>query len=106
MKERVRNISKTETYYHFKLFIAGEELNSRRAKETIKELCETHLKDKYRLEVVDVLEDYQAALENNILLAPTLMIISPKPQVKIIGSLNDTQKVLNALRLKESEEEI
>lgn len=105
MKERIKKRSNPPTHFHLRLFVAGDEPNSRKAKETIKDLCKTHLKNKYKLEVVDVLEDYKSALENNILLAPTLMIISPPPQVKIIGSLNDTHKVLDALGLKESEEE-
>lgn len=105
MKGGKRNRSKTATHYHLRLFVAGEEPNSRKAKETIEELCETHLKNKYKVEVVDVLEDYKTALENNIFLAPTLMVISPPPPVKIIGSLNDTRKILDALGLRESEEE-
>ncbi len=104
MKGGKRNKSNTPSYYHLKLFVAGEEPNSRKAKEEIKRLCEAYLKGTYKLEVVDVLEDYQAALENNILLAPTLVVLSPPPQTKIVGSISDIRKVLDVLGLRESKE--
>ncbi len=92
--------------YHLRLFVADDEPNSRQAKETLKRLCETCLKGNYTLEVVDVLEDYQAALENKILVAPTLIVLAPPPPITIIGSLSDTHKVLEALSLPASEKNL
>lgn len=92
------------SHYHLRLFIAGDEPNSRQAKETLHRLCETYLKDHYTLEVVDVLEDYRAALENQILVAPTLIMAAPPPPITIIGSLSDVRQVLHALGLPASEE--
>jgi circadian clock protein KaiB len=91
--------------YHFRLFVAGDEPNSHRAKETLKRLCETRLRGNYTLEIVDVLEDYQSAIKNNILLAPTLVIVKPPTKTRIIGSLNDAKKILEVLGLPEAEEE-
>ncbi|MCR4407476.1 MAG: circadian clock KaiB family protein [Anaerolineae bacterium] len=96
--------SDNPTCYHLRLFVAGDEPNSRQAKETLNRLCEAYLKDHYTLEIVDVLEDYRAALENQILVAPTLIIAAPPPPITIIGSLSDTRRVLNALGLPASEE--
>ena len=93
-----------QPHYHFRLFVAGDEPNSRRAKESLKRLCENHLRGKYVLEVVDVFEDYKSALENHILLAPTLVIAAPKPETKIIGSLSDERKILEVLGLSEAGE--
>ncbi len=104
MKRGKGDKSNTPNYYHLRLFVAGEEPNSRKAKEEIKRLCEVYLKGTYKLEVVDVLEDYQSALENNILLAPTLVILSPPPQTKIVGSISDIRKVLDVLGLRKSKE--
>jgi circadian clock protein KaiB len=75
--------------YHFRLFVAGDEPNSKLARENLTKLCRQHLKGDYELEVVDVLEDFQAALENNVLITPTL----------VVGTLSDTEKVLAALGL-------
>lgn len=92
------------SHYHLRLFIAGDEPNSRQSKETLHRLCETYLKGYYTLEIVDVLEDYRAALENKILVAPTLIITAPPPPITIIGSLSDVRQVLHALGLTASEE--
>lgn len=85
--------------YHFRLFVAGDEPNSRMAKETLKRFCESYLKENYEIEVVDVLEDFKSALESNILLAPTLMVLEPPTSTKIIGSLTDERRILEALGL-------
>lgn len=104
MKEKIKNKSNIQTHYHLKLFVAGDEPNSYKAKKTIERLCESCLKGNYKLEVVDVLKDYQVALDNNILIAPTLVIVAPPPQTTIIGSLSETRKILDALGLSESGE--
>jgi len=102
-KERDRS-SDSPKAYHFKLFVAGDEPNSRRAKETLQRFCENHLRGKYVLEVVDVFEDYKSALENHILLAPTLVVAAPKPETKIVGSLDDERRILEVLGISEAEE--
>jgi len=46
-----------------------------------------------------VLEDFQMALENNVLVTPCLILASPLPKVTVFGNLSDTEKVIAALRL-------
>jgi circadian clock protein KaiB len=89
--------------YHFRLFVAGDEPNSKLARENLLRLCEQHLHGNHRVEVVDVLENFQAALENNVLITPTLLVTSPPPPVMVVGTLSDTEKVLAALRLNGGE---
>jgi len=83
----------------FRLFVAGDEQNSRQARETLTRLCEKYLNRRYEIEIVDVLEDFKSALENNVLLTPALMVLSHLTHVTIFGTLSDTQKVLSALQL-------
>jgi circadian clock protein KaiB len=87
-----------ETYV-LRLFVAGDEPNSKLAKENVTRLCEGHLKGRHRIEIVDVFKDFQAALQNTVLVTPTLILLAPPPGVTIFGNLSDTQKVLAALRL-------
>lgn len=89
---------RAETYV-LRLFVAGEESNSKQAKENLQRLCETYLKGRYQNNIIDVLEDFEAALENNVLITPALILVSPPPKVTIFGNLSDTKKVLAALRL-------
>ncbi|MBL7184790.1 MAG: circadian clock protein KaiB [Phycisphaerae bacterium] len=84
--------------YVLRLFVAGDEPNSKKARENLTQLCETHLQGEYEVEIVDVLEDFEAALKSNVLLTPALIVVAPKPTT-IFGNLNDTDKVLGALRL-------
>lgn len=94
-----KNRKKT-TKYHFKLFIADEEPNSMSALKTLNNICENYFKKRdYTIEIIDVLKDYKKALENNILLAPTLIIITPQSQYKIVGSLEETRRFLDILGL-------
>jgi len=85
--------------YILRLFVAGEEPNSKQARENLMKFCEDHLKGDYKIEIVDVLEDFEAALKNNILLTPALVVVSASPPVTIFGNLSDTEKVLSALGL-------
>jgi len=84
--------------YVLRLFVAGDEPNSKKARENLTKLCETHLQGEYEVEIVDVLEDFEAALEGNVLLTPALIVLAPEP-ARIFGNLNDTDKVLGALGL-------
>jgi circadian clock protein KaiB len=85
--------------YILRLFMAGDEPNSRQARENLERLQETHLKMPHKKEIVDVLQDFQTALENNVLVTPCLILDSPQPRVTIFGNLSDTERVVSALRL-------
>lgn len=81
------------------LFIAGDEVNSRRARENLARLCEQECKGRCELNVIDVLEDFQAAVEHNVMVTPTLIVTEPPPTVTILGDLRDTARLRAALRL-------
>jgi circadian clock protein KaiB len=85
--------------YRFRLFVAGDEPNSRHARATLERLCATHLRDRHELIVVHVFGDYQAAIEHRIIVVPTLLIESPPPVRTVIGSLDDEAQLLAALGL-------
>ena len=87
-----------ETYI-LRLFMAGDEPNSKQAWENLKRLQETYLKMPHKKEIVDVLQDFQTALEDNVLVTPCLILVSPLPKVTVFGNLNDTKRVVAALRL-------
>ncbi len=88
-------------FYRLRLFVAGEEPNSARAKAILKRLCETYLRDRCEMHIVDVYQDYQAAIDYQIVIIPYLMVESPPPARTIVGSLNDEASVLAALGLTE-----
>lgn len=85
--------------YTLRLFVADDEPNSKQAIENLERLQQTHLKMPHKKEIVDVLEDFQTALEKNVLVTPCLILDSPSPKVTVFGNLSNTEKVLAALRL-------
>ena len=79
------------------LYIANSAPNSVRAVANLEAICKEHLKDNFKLEIVDVLEYPLRALADGILVTPSLNKVSPSPAAKIVGNLSDKGSVLRAL---------
>jgi circadian clock protein KaiB len=90
-------------HYLLRLFIAGNGSNSSQALSNLRHLCQEHLKGCYTIEVVDVVKNFGAAVKDNILVTPALILVAPPPRVAILGNLSDRPKVLLALRLPEGD---
>jgi circadian clock protein KaiB len=90
----------TRKLWEMRLYIAGQTPRSRAALTNLKRICEDHLAGRYRIEVIDLLEQPQLARGDQVLAIPTLVRRLPKPVRKIIGDLSDTQRVLIGLDLR------
>src|SRR5690348_1602908 len=95
---RRRRAAKPEVW-DLRLYVAGQTVNCVRAFANLKQMCETHLAGKYRIEVVDLLKKPQLARGDQILAVPTLVRKLPVPVRKIIGNLSNTERVLVGLDL-------
>ena len=89
-----------EETYELRLYIAGNTPKSVTALKNLKRYCEEHLKDKYVIEVVDLLVQPQLAEGDQILAVPTLVRKFPEPIRKIIGDLSNEEKVLVGLNIR------
>jgi circadian clock protein KaiB len=85
--------------YIFHLFVAGASPNSSRAIRNLHEICETHLKGEYHLEVIDVYQQVERAKQESLVALPLLIRRLPLPQRKLVGDLSDRPKVLKSLGL-------
>jgi circadian clock protein KaiB len=85
--------------FTFRLYVAGDEANSKQAMANLTQLCETYLPDCHNIEIVDVLLDPRRALTESILLTPTLVTESPYPGHRIVGTLSNTEPILQILGL-------
>lgn len=83
----------------FTLYIAGQSPRSATAISNLKRLGETHFGSDYEMNVIDVIDDPDAADEARILTTPTLVKEDPGPARRVIGDLSDTQKVLLGLAI-------
>lgn len=85
------------TKYRLHLFVAGDQPNSRQARENLEAICTEYLDDQCEIEITDVLEDFQTALDRGIYMTPALLITEPGPPVTVFGNLRDKDKVMHAL---------
>jgi circadian clock protein KaiB len=83
--------------FSFQLFVAGDAPNSTMAIANLAAFCKAHLPDRYAIEIVDVFREPKRALAEGIFMTPTLIILTPPPVRKIVGTLSHTQTVLLAL---------
>jgi circadian clock protein KaiB len=89
--------------YVFRLFLASGAPNSVRALANLYAICRKHFPDSHRIELIDVLKEPLRALAEAILVTPTLVKISPAPELQIIGNLSDEAEVLLALGLPQKD---
>lgn len=89
--------------WSLRLYVAGQTPKSVTAFANLKAICEEHLKGRYSLEIIDLLEHPELARDDGILAIPTLVRKLPPPLRKIIGDLSNTDKVLLGLDLQRVE---
>ena len=89
--------------YVFRLYLAGGAPNSVRALANLYAICRKHFPQSHRIEVIDVLKEPMRALGEAILVTPTVVKVSPAPELQIIGNLSDEEEVLRALGLPQKE---
>lgn len=86
--------------WELRLYVAGNTPNSIAAFSNLKQICETHMGGRYRIEIIDLLRSPQLAGGDQIIAIPTLVRRLPTPIKKIIGDLSNTERVLIGLDLK------
>jgi circadian clock protein KaiB len=86
--------------WQLRLYVMDRTPKSATALSNLKHLCETHLKGRYRITVIDLLRRPQLAKGDQILATPTVVRRLPIPVRTIIGNLTDTDRVLVGLDLR------
>jgi circadian clock protein KaiB len=94
----VKNARKSSAVIiELRLYVAGQTPKSLAAISNLKKICVEHLKDRYHIEVIDLVKNPALARDHQILAIPTLVRSLPVPIRKIIGDLSDTEKVVVGL---------
>jgi circadian clock protein KaiB len=96
----VKKTNGSVSNYRLRLYVAGQTPRSISAFTNLKKICDEHLKGRYELEIVDLLQKPQLARGDQILAVPTLVRRLPEPVKKIIGDLSNTERVLVGLDLR------
>ena len=86
--------------FKFRLYVAGDAQNSAQAVANLAALCRAHLLNRHEIDIVDVFREPKRALADGIYMTPTLVKLAPSPARRIVGTLSQTQPVLQALGLE------
>lgn len=81
------------------LYVSGHAATSSRAIVNIRKFCEDHLKGRYDLQVVDLLQHPHLAAEEQIIAVPTLVRRKPAPVRRFIGDLSSSERLLARMDL-------
>jgi circadian clock protein KaiB len=85
--------------HKFRLYVADDTMNSALATVNLQALCQAHWPNRHEIEIVDVFKEPQRAILEGIRMTPTLLRLAPLPIRRIVGTLVDTQRVLETLGL-------
>jgi circadian clock protein KaiB len=86
--------------WQLRLYVTGQTPKSLAVFANLKRICESHLKGRYHITVIDLLEQPELARGDQILAIPTVVRRLPKPMRKFIGNLSDIDSVLVGLDLR------
>jgi len=91
--------SVTEVEKHvFTMFIAGAG-DCRDMLQSLRDMCDEHLKGSYELNVVDVLKQPDLAEREGVMTIPMLVKSSPDPVIRITGDFSVHDDVVSKLEL-------
>ena len=86
--------------WQLRLYVTDSAPQSLTAFANLKKFCESNLKGRYRITVIDLLKQPHLAKGDQILAVPTVVRRLPKPVRTLIGNLSDTKRVLVGLDLR------
>ncbi|MFO0750513.1 MAG: circadian clock KaiB family protein [Myxococcota bacterium] len=86
--------------YQLTLFVAGQHANSILAQRNLEHMCAEYLREgACTITVVDVVQDFQAAIDADVVVTPTLIVEGPRGRSVILGNLSDVDRIVLTLGL-------
>ena len=92
----------SDEIWNLRLYVAGQSAKCVAAVRNLNAFCETHLAGRYRIEVIDLLENPKLARDDQILAIPTLVRKVPEPLRKIVGDLSSSERMLVGFNLRQA----
>ena len=83
--------------YVLRLFVAGNSASTERILQTLYQLLEQSLHHPYTLKVIDVFRHPEQAEADQVSATPTLVRVWPQPMRRIVGELDNVDKILQVL---------
>ena len=98
--EKLAAGGRSEEHYVLRLYVTGMTPRSTEAFASIKAICEERLQGRYELEVIDIYQHPQLAIDEQIIAVPTLVKKLPAPLRRLVGDLSNEDRVLLGLDLR------
>lgn len=98
--EKLLTGTHAEEHYVLRLYITGMTPRSTEAFTSVKAICEERLQGRYELEVIDIYQHPQLAIDEQIIAVPTLVKQLPAPLRRLVGDLSNEERVLLGLDLR------
>ena len=83
--------------YVLRLFVSGYSATTQRILQNLHELLEQSLESPYTLKVIDIFKHPEQAELDQVSATPTLVKVHPKPVRRIVGDLEDGNRILHML---------
>jgi circadian clock protein KaiB len=93
------------TKMRLELFVVGQSARSMAAVANLRRILDTNLAGQFDLQIIDVLEQPDAAEDSNIMATPTLIKREPDPTWRLLGDLSETEVVLRRFGIDASDDE-
>ena len=97
------SVAEHEDFWEMRLYVAGQTPKCDNAIVNLRKFCEEHMPGRYKIEIIDLLQNPKLAKGDQIVAIPTLVRKLPEPLRRIIGDLSNTEKMVVGLDLKHHE---
>lgn len=94
-----RLADQSQGQYILCLYVTGLTPRSTLAIERVRAICERYLAGRYELTVIDLYLQPELARQAQIVVAPTLVKVTPSPVRLFIGDMTDETRILQGLRI-------
>jgi circadian clock protein KaiB len=81
------------------LFVNGMNRKSNLILAKLIKFCDEKFEQDYKLNIYDVKKDPEIGLKSKILITPALLRNQPKPEIRIVGNLENIKKAMLNLNL-------
>jgi len=98
--ERARPAASAGETRELRLHVTGRSPTSVRALANLERVCTHWLPGRYRVDVIDLLENPRLAAYDQMLAVPTLIKMHPPPVRSFVGDFSDTERLLDVLQLR------
>jgi circadian clock protein KaiB len=104
IRDEIESAMSKRSIFKFRIYIAGDSPNSTQALANLTAFCRSHLQDRHKIEVVDLVREPKRALAESIFMTPTVVLLAPPPVRRIVGTLSHSLSLLLALGPEDSAE--